>query len=183
KPDNGGAVAPQVLPGEYTVKLIAGKDVITQSFRMVHDPKSSFTLSERNAQFLAAMELYNLHLKLATIVAGISDKQKFYKDNIAKLKNKKSIKLGNDYITALETLRAELIPTKQTSIFADESRLREDITQVYLAICFNEAGPSNLQLESIKTLTKKVNDAEKKASEINMQFEEKVKAALTKEKL
>ncbi|MEY3060367.1 MAG: hypothetical protein RL000_1719, partial [Bacteroidota bacterium] len=48
---------------------------------------------------------------------------------------------------------------------------------------FNEAGPSNLQLESIKTLTKKVNDAEKKASEINMQFEEKVKAALTKEKL
>jgi hypothetical protein len=99
------------------------------------------------------------------------------------LKNKKSLKLGTDYTTARETLRAELIPTKQTSIFADESRLREDITQVYLAICFNEAGPSNLQLESIKTLTKRVNDAEKKAAEINTQFEEKVKAALTKEKL
>jgi photosystem II stability/assembly factor-like uncharacterized protein len=183
KPDNGGAVAPQVLPGEYTVKLIAGKDVYTQSFRMVHDANSSFTLPERNAQFAAAMELYNLHLKLATIVAGISDKQKTYKDNIAKLKNKKSLKLGNDYTTALETLRADLIPTKQTSMFADESRLREDITQVYLAICFNEAGPSNLQLESIKTLTKRVNDAEKKAAEINTQFEEKVKAALTKEKL
>lgn len=183
KPDNGGAVAPQVLPGEYTVKLMAGKDVYTQSFRMVHDTKSSFTLPERNAQFAAAMELYNLHLKLATIVAGISDKQKTYKDNIAKLKNKKSLKLGNDYITALETLRAELLPTKQTSIFADESRLREDITQVYLAICFNEAGPSNLQLESIKTLIKRVNEADKKATEINTQFEEKVKAALTKEKL
>jgi hypothetical protein len=183
KPDNGGAVAPQVLPGEYTVKLIAGKEELSQTFRMVHDAKSSFTLPERNAQFAAAMELYNLHLKLATIVAGISDKQKTYKDNIAKLKNKKSLKLGNDYITALETLRAELIPTKQTSIFADESRLREDITQVYLAICFNEAGPSNLQLESIKTLTKRVNDAEKKAAEINTQFEEKVKSVLTKEKL
>ena len=183
KPDNGAAVAPQVLPGEYTLKLIAGKEVYSQKFRMVHDPKSSFTLAERNAQFASAMELYNLHLKLASIVAGISDKQKAYKENIAKLKNKKSLKLGNDYLTALETLRADLLPTKQTSIFADESRLREDITQVYLAICFNEAGPSNLQLESIKTLTKRVNDAEKKASEINTQFEEKVKAALTKEKL
>ena len=86
-------------------------------------------------------------------------------------------------MTALETLRAELIPTKQKSIFADESRLREDITQVYLAICFNEAGPSNLQLESIKSLIKKVNEAEKKAADINVLYEEKLRSALTKEKL
>ena len=183
KPDNGGAVAPQVLPGEYTLKLKIGADEYSQSFRMVHDSKSNFSLSERNDQFAAAMELYNLHLKLASIVAGISDKQKTYKDNVAKLKNKKSIKIGNDYLTALETLRAELIPTKQKSIFADESRLREDITQVYLAICFNEAGPSNLQLESIKSLTKKVNEAEKKAAEINGLHEEKLRSALAKEKL
>ena len=120
---------------------------------------------------------------LATIDAGIADKQKTYKEAVAKLKNKKSIALGNDYMTALETLRATLIPTKQTSMFADETRLREDITQVYQAICLNEAGPSNLQLESIKTLSSRVDAAEKKAVEINSLYEANIKKALEKEKI
>ena len=149
---------------------------------MVHPEKSSFTLAERKAQFASAMELYELHQQLASIVAGISSKQKEYRLPVDSLKNKKNQKLGNEYLTALETLRAELIPTKQTSIFADESRLREDITQVYLAICFNEAGPSNLQLESIKNLKQRVVAAETKAKQLNDQYEEKVKAAVTKEK-
>jgi hypothetical protein len=53
---------------------------------------------------------------------------------------------------------------------------------VYQAICFNEAGPSNLQLESIKTLSSRVEAAEKKALEINAQFEANVKKAIEKEK-
>ena len=159
-----------------------GKDEYKQPFRLVHEENSSFSLAERKAQHESAMKLYTLHTSLASIVAGIADKQKTYKEDVAKLKNKKSIALGNDYLTALETLRATLIPTKQTSMFADESRLREDITQVYQAICFNEAGPSNLQLESIKTLSSRVDAAEKKALEINVQFEANVKKAIEKEK-
>jgi len=183
KPDNGGAIAPQVLPGNYTVTLKVGKDEYKQPFRLVHEESSSFTLAERKAQYAAAMKLYNLHTSLASIVVGIADKQKTYKEAVAKLKNKKSIALGNDYLTALETLRATLIPTKQTSMFADETRLREDITQVYQAICFNEAGPSNLQLESINTLSSRVEAAEKKAVEINSLYEANIKKAIEKEKI
>jgi hypothetical protein len=158
------------------------QDEYKQAFRLVHEENSSFSLAERKAQYAAAMKLYTLHTSLASIVAGISDKQKTYKDAVGNLKNKKSIALGNDYLTALETLRATLIPTKQTSMFADETRLREDITQVYQAICFNEAGPSNLQLESIKTLSSRVDAAEKKAVEINSLYEANIKKALEKEK-
>lgn len=182
KPDNGGAVAPQVLPGKYTLKLKAGSNELTQSFNMVHVEKSAFTLSERKAQFSAAMELYELHQQLAVVVADLAAKQKEYRSSVDSIKNKKLQKTGNEYLTALETLRAELIPTKQTSIFADESRLREDITQVYLAICFNEAGPSNLQLESIKNLKQRVRAAEEKAKQLHGQFEEKLKQAIAKEK-
>lgn len=182
KPDNGGAVAPQVLPGKYTLKLKAGSNELTQSFNMVHVEKSAFTLSERKAQFSAAMELYELHQQLAVVVADLAAKQKEYRSSVDSMKNKKLQKTGNEYLTALETLRAELIPTKQTSIFADESRLREDITQVYLAICFNEAGPSNLQMESIKNLKQRVRTAEEKAKQLHGQFEEKLKLAIAKEK-
>ncbi len=178
KPDNGSAFAPQVLPGNYTLKVKAGKEEYSQAFKLVHDPASGISVEERKAQFAAAMQLYNMHLKLASVVAGISAKQKMYKDTINTLKQKKALQWGKDYINALETLRADLLPTKQTSIFADETRLREEITQVYQAICFNEAAPSNLQIASINSLSKKVDDAEKKASDINIQYEEKLKAML-----
>jgi len=86
------------------VILKVGKDEYRQQFRLVHEENSSFSLAERKAQYAAAMKLYTLHTSLASIVAGIADKQKIYKDAVAKLKNKKSIAIGNDYLTALETL-------------------------------------------------------------------------------
>jgi hypothetical protein len=83
----------------------------------------------------------------------------------------------------LETLRAALIPTKQTSLFADEKRLREEITEVYLPLCISDAGPSNLQLESIKNLTQKVEDTKKRYEQINANSEQKIKEILKKEKI
>jgi hypothetical protein len=124
------------------------------------------------------MELYNMHIRLASLVNAIVEKQKTYKDRISNIKNRQSAQWGKNYMEALENLRADLIPTKQTSIFADESRLREDITQVYVAICNNEAAPSNLQLSSINALQSRLEEAIKKFEAINQQYEEKLKRAL-----
>ncbi|MEY4894379.1 MAG: hypothetical protein RL751_1196, partial [Bacteroidota bacterium] len=66
------------------VTLKVGKDEYKQPFRLVHEESSSFTLAERKAQFTAAMKLYNLHTSLASIVAGIADKQKTYKEDVVK---------------------------------------------------------------------------------------------------
>jgi photosystem II stability/assembly factor-like uncharacterized protein len=183
KPDNGGSVAPQVLPGNYSLKLKIGGTVYDQNFSVVHDNKGSITLKEREEQHAAATVLYNMHVKLASIVARISSKQKEYTGNVAKVKNKKLLAWGNDYLKSLETLRAELIPTKQSSMFADEKRLREEITEVYLPLCVNEAGPSNLQLANIKTLAVKLEEVEKKIEAIQQQYEQKLINGLIKEKI
>ena len=48
------------------------------------------------------------------------------------------------------------------SMFADIRRLREDISEVYVAVCSNESKPSNLQETRAKDLNeeiKKANDA------------------------
>jgi len=66
----------------------------------------------------------------------------------------------------LEALRGELVPVKQNSMFADETRLREDITALYQAICFSENAPSNLQLENLKQLRSKVEQAGAKLAAI-----------------
>ena len=183
RPDNGGAIAPQVLPGIYTLKLKVGDKELNQQFNMIHNEDGPFQLAERHAQYYAAMELYNLHVSLASIVSSIASKQKEYNSSIGKIKNKKNKKFGDSYLTELEKLRAELIPTKQSSIFADEKRLREEITEVYLPLCISDAGPSNLQLESIKNLKQKVEAAKKKFDQINSNNEQKVKDILQKEKI
>ena len=150
---------------------------------MIHSEDGTFQLAERIAQYNAAMELYNLHVSLASIVSSIALKQKEYNTSVTKIKNKKSKKFSESYIAELETLRAALIPTKQTSLFADEKRLREEITEVYLPLCISDAGPSNLQLESIKNLIQKVEAAKKRYEQINANSEQKIKEILKKEKI
>ena len=76
-----------------------------------------------------------------------------------------------------------MIPAKQTSIFSDEKRLREEITEVYIPLCISDAGPSNLQLESIKNLIQKVEAAKKKFEQINANSEQKIREILKKEKI
>jgi hypothetical protein len=159
------------------------KKEFNQEFNLIHSEDGNFQLSERIAQYNAAMELYNLHTSLAGVVSLIASKQKEYTARISKIGNKKNKKIGDTYLAALELLRSELIPTKQTSMFADEKRLREEITEVYLPLCISDAGPSNLQLESIKNLTQNVEAAKKKYDQINASNEQKIKEILLKEKI
>ena len=172
-----------MLPGKYTLKLKVADKEFNQPFNLIHSEAGTFQLAERIAQYNAAMELYNLHISLASIVSSITSKQKEYNTSVPKFKNKKSKKFGESYMAELETLRAELIPTKQTSLFADEKRLREEITEVYLPLCISDAGPSNLQLESIKNLNQKIEAARKKYEQINVNYEQKLKEFLQREKI
>ncbi len=179
KRDFGAFIAPQVLPGDYTMKLtVAGKEY-TKPLKLVHDPKSDFTAADRELQYKTSMELFRMHEDLARIVSDIAEKQKVLKENIPLIKNAKVKKQAEAYYNELETLRAELIPTKQTSIFADETRLREDITEVYASVANTEAAPNNLQLERVKELRNRVEHAENTRKSIEGKYEEKIKGAMS----
>jgi hypothetical protein len=179
KRDFGAFIAPQVLPGDYTMKLsVAGKEY-SKPLKLVHDPKSDFTLADRELQYKTSMELYRMHEDLARVVSDIAEKQKVLKENIPQIKNAKVKKQAEAYYNELETLRADLIPTKQTSIFADETRLREDITEVYASVANTEAAPNNLQLERVKELRNRVDNAENTRRSIEGKYEEKIKGALS----
>jgi len=183
KPDQGAFIAPQVLPGDYTVKLtVAGKSY-TQPLKLVHEDADGYTLDDRKKNHDAAMELYRMHEQLSRVTNDIQVRQKLIKDNLDKVKSKKAKKEMQEYYDKLEALRAELVPTKQTSAFADEERLREDITQVFAGISFSEAAPNNLQVERIKTLQQRVNTAEKTSTDLGKQYDERIQATLVKEGL
>ncbi len=184
KIDFGGFIAPQVLPGNYTVKLKVADKEYSNGIQLVHDENNkSFTTADRQKQFDASMQLYTLHEELAKTVEDIAGKQKMLKENIDKTKNAKLKKLLQEYHDKLETLRAECLATKQKSIFADEERIRERITDVYQAVAGQEAAPSNLQIQRISVLQNEVSKAANSNTALTTQYYTKVKDALTKEGL
>jgi photosystem II stability/assembly factor-like uncharacterized protein len=183
KPDNGAFSAPQILPGNYTVQLKVVDKTYSQRLNLVHQENESFTLSDRVLQYNTAMELYAMHEQLANTVAEIMVKKKASEEKLVQTTDKKLRKTIEEYIEQLETLRATLIPTKSSSIFVTDEKLRENISEMYSSICNTEAAPGNLQLERVKTLKANVSDADTKSAAITQQFEEKVKRTIIKPKV
>ena len=153
KVDYGGFIAPMVLPGAYTVKLKVGDKEYSNKLQMVHNSGNKlFSEADRKVQHTAAMELYHMHEQLYDLVNNINTDQKKIKDNLDSLNQPKAKKVLTEYNTKLEELRSTLLATKHKSIFADERKLRENITDVYGSVCGQECRPTNLQLERVAGL-------------------------------
>jgi hypothetical protein len=183
KIDFGGFVAPMVLPGEYTVKLKVGDKQYENKLTMQRDPNSDMSLADMEDQYNTAMQLYNMHERLGKLVDSISIKQKMLQQYLPGIKNTKLKKTVQEYYDKLEELRGKLLASKQKSLFADEKKLREDITEVYAAVCNQETKPSNLQKERTAVLSQQVGDAEKMNASINAQYDQKLINELIKEKV
>jgi hypothetical protein len=182
KMDRGGMVAPQVLPGTYTMKLTVGKEEFRQPIVLVHDTSNtSYSMDDRIAQHKASMELYNMQKELNGLIEEVNGEQKLLKESGDKIKSEKVKKLLKTYNQSLEEFRAGLLATKQTSIFADEEQLRERLTELYVTITGNEARPSNLQLERMQALQGELSNAKAKHAAISKQYSDKVRQAMAKE--
>ncbi len=184
KLDFSGFVAPMVLPGDYTVKLKVGDSVYTSPLKVLHDVSNKdFTLEDRKLQYKTAMELYKMHEQLAAVVDTINEKQKIIKENLTKVKDSSLKRSMIAYNDELEKLRAECLATKQKSIFADEKKLREEITEVYAAVSGQEAAPSNLQIQRAAVLQQEVKKKDDSGKQIQKKYDNTVMEGLKKEGL
>lgn len=184
KIDFGGFLAPMVLPGDYTIKLKVGDSVYTSTLKLVHDPlDKNFTLEDRKKQYKTATDLYKLHEQLAAVVDTINAKQKLIKDNLPKVKDSALKKTMIAYNEELEKIRNECLASKQKSIFADEKKLREEITEVYSGVTGQEAAPSNLQEQRAAALVPEVKKKEEETKQVLKKYDAEVMKGLEKEGL
>jgi photosystem II stability/assembly factor-like uncharacterized protein len=181
KVDYSGFIAPMVLPGNYIVKLKVADKEYTENITLVSDTSNkNFTLADRKLQYKTAMDLYQLHEKLAALVDRIHKIQKGLKESIAATSDAKAKEYLTEYNGQLETLRATLLATTQLSQFADEERLREKISKVYIAVSTQEAAPSNSQIANVTYLQKQEMQAEQKFKTINSKYSSNAKAYMDK---
>ncbi|MBX9783175.1 MAG: hypothetical protein K2X48_07770 [Chitinophagaceae bacterium] len=174
-------LSPQVLPGDYTVKMKVNGKEYTQTIKVVHDETNKdFTLKDREQQHKTGMQIFAMHERLAKLVDSINTTQALLKKNIDSTKNAKTKKLLQEYWDKLETLRLTLVPPIMKGT-GDLKRLRNDISDVYAAVVNQEAPPSNLQLQRVDMLTKEIEKAEQQNNLLKQQFEKKAMDAIQKE--
>ncbi len=183
KMDISGFVAPLVMPGTYTVKLLVGDKVYINKLVLVHDNDNKlFSEDDRKTQYTAALQLYHLHEELAALVDKINAEQRMIKDNQDSVKRPQTKKLLKDYNVKLEELRNTLLASKHKSIFADEKKLRENITDDYVAICSQECKPTNLQLDIIQILNDDIKKAEQAYDKLYADYGDKTKQTVKEDK-
>ncbi|MBN8667031.1 MAG: hypothetical protein J0M30_05955 [Chitinophagales bacterium] len=184
KMDQSVLLAPQVLPGNYLVKLTVGDHVYQDTIKVVHDDNDkNYTLKDREANYKAATELFRMHEDLANLVDVMEKKQAVLTDRIQKVKNAKTKALLQQYYDKLEVEKGKLVPTGKVSVFADIKRLRENISNVYISLCTQDAPPSNLELQRIVNLKKDLDKAKTDHAAVETAMEKKAEQALQKEGL
>ena len=149
KPDYGGFIAPKVLPGMYKIVFKIGDSTFERKMNVKLNPKSTMTLEDCNKQFAVAKQCMNMHERLAILVDSVT----------AVEMNLKAKGVQKD-IDSIASFKNTLLATKNSSIFADEKRLREEITELYSKICSQESSPGNLQMENLKKLEKELEKAQ-----------------------
>ncbi len=150
KMDEAGFIAPMVLPGTYTIKLVLKDKEYLGKVNCIHDEQNTdYALSDRKLVYDNSMKLLQLYNNVSRLIDSVT----FYKNEVKKdsvaFKSNKNLKL---FHTDLEKIRAELLATKNTSIFADEERLKERVTGLYSTFCSMESKPNFTQLASIEDL-------------------------------
>jgi photosystem II stability/assembly factor-like uncharacterized protein len=184
KLDFSSFLAPMVMPGDYTAKLKVGDSTYTTTIKVIHDASNKeFTPEDRKLQYKIAMDIYKMHEDLAKTVDTINARQKIIKDNLNKVTDSSLKKMMVQYNDELEKLRSECLASKQKSIFADEKKLREEISDVYGAVCGQEAAPSNLQAQRVTALQQQVKTKEQQKNTILKKYDKQVMDGLKKEGL
>jgi cell division protein FtsL len=135
----------------YKIIFKIGDSTYERKMNVKLNPKSTMTLEDCNKQFAAAKKCMKMHESLAILV-----------DSVAVVEAKLKTGSVQKDIDAIASFKNTLLATKNSSIFADEKRLREEITELYSKICSQESSPGNLQIENLSKLEKELEKSKAK---------------------
>jgi len=141
---------PDYSPGEYTVKLFRNNDVYETKIRLLADPKSMYSMQEREIRQKVIMKAYDLLQTLAYTdrqVREIRDQSKKLSGLVSKSMSKKLLTIS----VRMDTLHSRIVSTQEGKITGEE-RLREKIAFIYGSIMQYPGKPGDSQIQGLDLL-------------------------------
>jgi len=153
------ANGPRVLPGTYTVKLTKGDQVYTAPLEIAMDPRATYNLEERKAQFDLAIKLRDLlgHMTYTTdSITGVRDATSAL---AAKLPEKDPLRVRLEKLhDDMDQLRSKIVATKEGGAITGEERIRELLGNVYGSVIGYDGGPTKDQVDRTAALAHELED-------------------------
>ena len=178
------AQGPRVLPGNYTVKMTKGDQVYTAPLVIRLDPRATFTVEERKAQFDLATKLDQLMGHMSYGVAAIVSVRDAADARAAKLAEKDPLRTQLAKLSAdLNTLRSKIVATKEGGAITGEERIREFIGDVYGDVNGYEGRPTEMQINRTQALSHELDDVITDFRKLTAKDLAQINAGLRKKKL
>jgi hypothetical protein len=156
---NGAQRGPRVLPGIYTVKLTKGDQSYTQQLNVVMDPRATYTLADRKAQFDLSMKVYNLLEHMTWGVEAIEGVRNAANARAVKLPEKDPLrKQLQQFAGDCDELRAKIVATKEGGMITGEERIRELIGELYGNVTGYDGRPADYQVARTESLGHELQD-------------------------
>jgi photosystem II stability/assembly factor-like uncharacterized protein len=155
----GAAIGPRVLPGTYTVKLTKGDQVYTSELTVALDPRATYTVADRKAQFELVNRLAALLNHMSWGVAAIIGVHDQALARAAKLpENDGTQKHAEELAADVDQIRVKIVATKEGGMITGEERLREFLGGLYGDVNGYEGRPTDSQVARTDALSRELDD-------------------------
>jgi hypothetical protein len=162
-----GTQGPRVLPGKYTVRMEKNGEIYKTELNIGMDPRVTWSASDRQAQYDAAMKVYTLFNDESTLFARLAA----LRQQVAEASQRRR---PGDALLArlaafderLDAIRKQIVATTEGGAITGEERLREHTDQLYGAITAWEGPPSQYQFDNIAALRGQLSDIDSQFSHL-----------------
>jgi photosystem II stability/assembly factor-like uncharacterized protein len=164
---SGAFQGPRLPEGDYTFKVIKGKETFEGTVSLLPDPRSPHSAEDRAVQQKTALEIYHRLTDLTYLVESLVD-LKEQADERAEEASRKAVKRGlEEYSQALEALRSGIVSTSAAGWLSGDEKLREHLGNIFGTIVGYEGRPTATQMTRVEKLLAELADAEAHFEELS----------------
>ncbi len=150
---------PRVLPGTYAIKLTKGDQTYSGTLSVVLDPRATYSLDDRKAQFELSMKLYRLLEHMSYATAAIQGARDDAMARVARLSPKDPLRVRLQQLAEeSDKLRSKIVATKEGGMITGEERLRELLGALYGDVTGWEGRPTDYQVKRTDALARELED-------------------------
>jgi len=142
---------PRVPEGEYTFKLIKGKEVLEGKVELVADPRNPHSKEDRLLQQTTAIEAYDLLGELTFLADSVTDLRDQARDRAIELEKKDQSSL-TAFGDELDELHGTIVVAGKGGLMSGKEELRERLGNLFGEITNYDGRPSDSQIERLAGL-------------------------------
>lgn len=152
---------PRVPPGTYTLRLTKGDQVIEDRITVGLDRRAQFSVADRQANYDASMRVHAMFGRMSDLVAKIQAVRGGADGVGGTLPADDGLRTSLAALSArVETLRKEIVATKEGGAITGEERLREHMDSLYGGLIGYEGKPADTLVAYIGVLDRRLKTLE-----------------------